>query len=187
MLLEISLATNDIARAVDIAERHGGNAYVDDRDRDDLPFRALATVVTDDLSEIAPHADVGLYVTCQRIIKPGRANVYGLFGLVHHPDLTHTEADTHWRDVHAPLALEHHGFMSHYVQLSVVNVINGLALDGIALCGFDSVEDLRERFYTTPVSRDVIARDIATFADTRTSPRRLIARPSVRRADPRGP
>ena len=36
--------------------------------------------------------------------------------------------------------------MSHYRQLSVVHRLHGPAWDGFALCGFDSIEDLRERF-----------------------------------------
>jgi hypothetical protein len=77
--------------------------------------------------------------------------------------------------VHAPLALEHHAAMSQYTQLSVLQQISGTSYDGFALCGFESIDDLRQRFFTTPASRDVILADIARFADTRKSPRRLIA------------
>jgi hypothetical protein len=101
----------------------------------------------------------------------------GLFGLVRAPHLGHAEADAHWRDVHAPLALVHHAHMSYYAQLSVVNRLSGLDLDGFALCGFATLEDLRERFYTTTESVGVIAADVQRFADTKRSPRRLIARP----------
>ena len=152
-----------------------GSTLHDGRDRDDLPFKSLTTFVTDDLSAIEDDADVGLYVVLRRVIKPGTANVFGLFPLVHHPDKTHAECDAHWRDTHAPLALVHHAHMSHYTQLSVVHRIRGMEIDGFALCGFDSEEDLRERFYTTPESRDVIVDDVRKFADTKRSPRRLIA------------
>ncbi len=84
------------------------------------------------------------------------------------------EADAHWRDRHAPLALEHHAFMTHYTQLSVVHHIAGRELDGFALCGFASLDDLRNKFYTRDASRAVIADDVQRFADTRRSPRRLI-------------
>ena len=39
-------------------------------------------------------------------------------------------------------------------------------LRGFALCGMASAEDLRHRFYSTDESRQTIARDVATFADT---------------------
>jgi len=94
---------------------------------------------------------------------------------VHFPEITHQQADAHWRDVHAPLALEHHGFMSHYTQLSVVHTLSGLPLDGFALCGFETIEDLRERFYSRPDGPEVIAADVKNFADLKNSPGRLIA------------
>jgi hypothetical protein len=56
-----------------------------------------------------------------------------------------------------------------------VHRLSGPEIDGFALCGFDSLEDLRERFYTLPDSVKVIAADIQKFADTKKSPRRLIA------------
>ena len=100
--------------------------------------------------------------------------VIGLFPMVRHPDRSHRDADRHWRDVHAPLALEHHAAMSHYTQLSVVHRLHGPEWDGFALCGFDSMEDLKERFFATPEGRIAIRDDVARFADTRSSPRRLI-------------
>jgi len=173
-ILELAVASTDVEAARVQAERLGGTLYADDRDLAELPFRALATLVTDDLDTIAPVADIGLYLVCRRTIKAGPAQVLGLFPLVHHPDLSHRDADAHWRDVHAPLALEHHGFMTHYTQLSVVHTLAGMPLGGFALCGFATLEDLRERFYSRPDSRVVIAADVQTFADTRRSPRRLI-------------
>jgi hypothetical protein len=64
--------------------------------------------------------------------------------------------------------------MSHYRQLSIVHRFHGPDLDGIALCGFDSLLDLRERFYATVAGREAIAKDISQFADTAKSPRRMI-------------
>ena len=173
--LEIAAASTDIERTRELARALAGTFYVDAReDHEQLPFRALITVTTDDLSPVAAVADVGLYVICRRLIKAGAPAVIGLFPLVHHPDLTHAEADAHWRDQHAPLALEHHAFMTHYTQLSVVHRISGSELDGFALCGFASIDDLRNKFYTRDSSRAVIADDVQRFADTRRSPRRLI-------------
>jgi hypothetical protein len=64
--------------------------------------------------------------------------------------------------------------MSHYTQLSVVHRLHGPEWDGFALCGFDSMDDLRERFFDGPQGRIAIREDVARFADTRSSPRRLI-------------
>ena len=173
--LEIAAASSDIARTRELARTLRGTLYVDARDDYvQLPFRVLMTVTTDDLDPVAAIADVGLYVVCRRLIKAGIPAVIGLVPLVHHPDLTHADAEAHWRDRHAPLALEHHAFMTHYTQLSVVHRIAGLELDGFALCGFASIDDLRNKFYTRDSSRAVIAEDVQRFADTRRSPRRLI-------------
>jgi uncharacterized protein (TIGR02118 family) len=94
--------------------------------------------------------------------------------MVRAPGLSHQAADAHWRDVHGPLALTHHGFMTHYTQLSVVKNLSGLPLDGFALCGFTSEGDLRERFYSTEDGPAAIAADVRTFSDLKRSPRRLI-------------
>lgn len=174
--LEIAACTNNLDAARHAASTLGGTLYWDGREEfAHLPFRALITCVTDNLTELASAADIGLYVVCRRIIKPGQAHSVGLFPLVHHPKLTHEQADAHWRDQHAPLTFEHHVAMSHYSQLSVVHRISGPEIDGFALCGFESLDDLRERFYTLPNSAEIIANDVKKFADTRNSPRRLIA------------
>ena len=136
----------------------------------------MITVTTDNLEELERCSDVGLYVICERTIKPGAAGVYGLFPLKHHPDLTHAQADAHWRDNHAPLALEHHPYMSHYMQFSVVQTLKGFSIDGFAMCGFATETDMRERFYVSDEGVSIIAADIAKFADLKRSPRRLVAR-----------
>ena len=173
--LEFAAASTDLEAAHNIARSLQGTLYCDEREEwRHLPFRALVTAATDTPSVLADIADVGLYVVCRRLIRPGACAVIGLFPLVRNPQLNHEESDAHWRDSHAPLALEHHAYMTHYTQLSVTHRVSGAELDGFALCGFDSMEDLRERFYTRPASREVIAADVAKFADTRRSPRRLI-------------
>lgn len=175
-MLELAVTTTDVEGALSLAERLHGAAYVDHRSAwQHLAFRALVTVVTDDLEPLTALGDVGLHVVYRRLIKPGPAGVFGLFPLVRNPRLSHQQADAHWRDVHGPLALEHHAWMSHYAQLSVVANLGGLALDGFALCGFETEDDLRDRFYTSADSPAVIAGDVAKFADPGGSPRRLVA------------
>lgn len=176
-------ACSTAQQAQELGEHLGGSTYADQRDDTSaLPFAALTTGVSDDMELLMEYADIGLYVICERTIKPGSANIFGLFPMLAHPSLTHKLADAHWRDKHAPLALQHHAFMTHYLQLSVVHTVRGTPYDGFALCGFDTLEDLRERFFSEPDSRQVIADDIAQFADTANSPRRLLAVPEYFRA-----
>ena len=176
-VLELAAAGSDIEAARVLSERYGGTLYTDDRpDVHGLPFRVLATVATDDLQAVKSVGDTGTYLIFRRLMKPGEAGAIGLFPMVRAAALSHEAADIHWRDVHAPLALKHHGFMTHYTQLSVVENLSGLPLDGFALCGFATLEDLRQRFYSTADGSEVIAADVARFADPRRSPRRLIVR-----------
>ena len=107
--LEFAVASHDVESVRALAMQYQGTLYFDDRDdTSKLPFAALATMITDDLTPLEAAADVGLYIVCRRLIKPGEAQIYGLFPLIHHPDKSHAQSDAHWRDVHAPLALEHH-------------------------------------------------------------------------------
>jgi hypothetical protein len=57
----------------------------------------------------------------------------------------------------------------------VVQRISGPQIDGFALCGYDSQDELRNRFFSEPDSREVITADVARFADPKRSPRWLIA------------
>ena len=174
-VLQLAAATTDVEAAAELVGRIGGTLYVDERpDPSRLPFRALLTVVTDEPAAVHEVGDVGVYLVLRRLKKAGDAAVLGLFPLVRAEGLSHEAADAHWRDLHGPLALTHHGHMSHYTQLSVVENVTGRPLDGFALCGFQSIEDLRERFYSTDDGPEVIARDVAQFADLERSPRRLI-------------
>jgi len=176
-ILELAAASTNIEAARELAASKKGILYCDEReDWQHLPFRALATVATDDVDAVARVGDVGTYVVFRRLIKPGDPNVVALFPMIRFPSKTHAETDAHWRDVHGPLALEHHKYMSHYTQLSVVANLTGQVLDGFALCGFDSIEDLRDRFYSGPGSQEAIAADVKHFADLKNSPDRLIAR-----------
>lgn len=177
-IIELAAACSDVQAARRVAQRLGGLFYADERaGARDLPFRALFTTVTDDPEALADVADVGQYVVCRRPMKPGSSPVVALFPMLRRPDLSHRQSDAHWRDVHAPLALTHHGFMTSYFQLSVIHCLAGRDFDGFALCGFDSLEDLRQRFYSGSDSATVIAADVKRMADVERSPRRLITLP----------
>lgn len=175
--LEFAVASNQTQACHQLAAKLNGYLYVDNRGAKGLPFTTLLTVVTDNLQPLLDVADVGLYVICRRVIKPGAAKKIALFPMIHHPQKSHAECDGHWRDTHAPLALVHHEHMTEYNQLSVVHRINGAEIDGFALCGFETEEDIRDRFYTTKESIGIIANDVRQFAHPEASPRRLIATP----------
>lgn len=149
----------------------------DDRaDAGTSPFRALVRLSEQHYAATTLPDDVtGVYRIHAREIKAGYMKVVSLHPMIRHPARTHEESDTHWYRQHGPLALVHHPAMSQYVQLSVDEVISGPHYDGFALCGFDNVDDLRQRFFAGPTSIDVIREDVAKFSDTKRSPRRLIA------------
>lgn len=164
------------AAARDAARTLSADLYEDARPgRDDLPFRSLIVAVSDAVEVLADVADVGCYLALRRPVRTGTAAVFGLFPMIRRGDLSRARADAHWRDVHAPLALQHHAAMTRYIQLAVLRTLSGRAFDGFALCGFASEDDLRQRFFTTPDSPQVIRDDVRRFADVARSPRRLVA------------
>lgn len=166
--------------AVDVAQGTGGTAFVALEGQRDLPFTSL--VISDSRDALVDAADVGLYaVTVRRMrhqrrfwppdtVTPG---VTAAYIVIRRPDLEHAAADTHWRNVHAPLALRHHPGMWHYHQISVDDVLAGAAIDGVALCAFASAQDLSERFFGDDEDRAVITADVASFSDVAASPRRV--------------
>ena len=181
---ELVAAFSDAARAREVAQSAQATLLIDEReDTAHLPFAALVYGVTDDLTVFTKAADVGAYLICNRVIKSrsggpeaGRLpGVVGVFTLVAHPEMGHATSDAHWRDKHAPLALKVHVAMSNYRQFSIVHCFHGPQWDGFALCGFDSLADLRDKFFDTPEGEVAIAKDVARFADGRKSPRRIIA------------
>jgi uncharacterized protein (TIGR02118 family) len=156
----------------------GGTALVAVDGQREPAFASL--VIADDRPALTTLGDLGLYeVTVRRMrhqrrfwppgdVSPG---VTATFAMVRHPDLTHDDADAHWRDVHAPLALRHHPGLWHYHQVSVDRVLDGMPYDGFALCAFASEQERAERFFGGPEDRDVITADVASFADVARSPR----------------
>lgn len=180
--MEFVVLGDSVDDARRVADDVGGTAYVDDRDGPKLPFRTLVRAVTDRPEALRPAAAVGTYVVCarpQRVRAAGTDEssvVIQINAMMPSPEMTPIEADTHWRDLHAPLALKHHIGMTQYTQLSVVHVVSGSPYAGFALCEFDSMADLREKFFDGPEGERVILADVATFADRERSPRRLLAR-----------
>ncbi|MEC7916651.1 MAG: EthD domain-containing protein [Actinomycetota bacterium] len=185
---ELVAVGNDPEAAEEVARSLDGVCYIGDpNEQRELPFRALVRCVTDNPQNLAPAAGVGLYLGFSRVIRTRSTSsptgvsspgVTAIFPLLHHPDLTHEQADAHWRDVHAPLALRHHPGMCDYTQLSVVNTLSGPNIDGFALVSFESVESMKERFFGDDNDRDVIYRDVAAFANPK-SPRRVVATETI--------
>lgn len=179
-MLELLALGSDADAATATGARLGASVYLNHPGESDRrPFSALVRAATDDIEALAEIGDVGLYTVYARQVKApaGPASpdrVVAAFGLVHHPDLSHRQADDHWRDVHGPLALAMHAAMCDYTQLSVVGVHAGLALDGVALCAFDTRDDLRTRFFNDDAARAAIEADVASFADASRSPRRVV-------------
>jgi uncharacterized protein (TIGR02118 family) len=174
-----ALSTQDVG-AIDTARSMGGTALVANEGEREPTFRAL--VIGEDRAAIERLADVGLYRVQVRPMRHQRRfwpagtaspGVTAAFGMYRRPDLDHAGADAHWRDTHAPLALRHHPGMWHYHQVSIDEVLDGVPFDGIALCAFASLQELSERFFGGPEDREVIRDDVAKFADTERSPRRV--------------
>lgn len=193
-MLELVVTGNDPEAAANVAASVGGICYAaDPNERRELPFRTMVRAMTDNPSVLAPAAECGTYLAFSRIIRerhataaPGTPSpgVSAIFGLVHRPELTHEQGDSHWRDVHAPLALQHHPGMWDYTQLSIVSTLSGAPCDGFALVSFASVDDMRERFFGDDHDREVIRSDVAKFADPERSPRRVVATETIYRQRP---
>ena len=183
--LMLAGAYSDREKAAETAVRTGGiNLAATSAETNHLPFASLVLAVTDELDLFVGDADAGSYLVCERPIKntpllqltkENQPGSIGIFTMVANADLGARESDRHWRDKHAPLALEVHTAMTHYYQLSVLQRFNGPVWNGFALCCFKNEDDLRNRFFNTPEGETAIARDVAKFADSRKSPRRVLS------------
>ncbi len=186
VMLEFLALGSDPDTARDVARATGGVAYLSTHSQPgDRPFASVVRVATADLGLLQPAADIGLYVVFSRAMRqhPARwthdlptPGLVAAFALVRRSELSHVQADAHWRDTHAPLALRIHIGMWDYTQCSVVHRLSGLDIDGVALCGFGSEADLRERFFDGPDGQRAIAEDVAKFADTSRSGQRVLCR-----------
>jgi len=151
---------------------------------DHLPFSSVLLGASPRLMDVTENACVGLYLISERnmlnqplseLSADQLPGCVGMFPMIARPDIDHATADQHWRDVHAPLALEVHSAMTHYYQLNIVHRFFGPELDGLALCCFAHERDLRERMYSSADGKRRIGEDILKFADTTNSPRKVIA------------
>jgi uncharacterized protein (TIGR02118 family) len=96
----------------------------------------------------------------ERTVSPGIKQMVFLRRL---PDLGHDAFCEHWRDVHGPLAIRHHGF-SRYVQDHVYERLTGSSpLDGIAELHFFEPRDMIDRMYDSEEGMRLILDDVSTF------------------------
>ena len=167
-----------------LAGTHGLLLAASRQDTAHLPFDSLIVGATDELASLVEAADIGAWLACERAVKSAsldrlergnRPKAIGIFTMVASPSMEPTASDLHWRDVHAPLALKVHNAMTHYYQLSLQHRFHGPEWHGFALCCFASEDDLRHRFFNGPAGEKSIAEDIRRFADTKLSPRRVVA------------
>ncbi len=179
-MLELVGLASDVDAATAAANRIGGRLYVNHADEHPKrPYSALVRGTTDDRTVFDDMADIGLYLSYARPVKPEQASAppgraVASFGMVGHPDLTHRQVDTHWRDTHGPLALRSHTAMCDYTQLSFLATLSGIELDGMALCAFATREDLSKRFFNDDAAKQAVAEDVATFSDLHNSLRRVV-------------
>jgi hypothetical protein len=148
-----------------------------------LPFAALVLGTSESLMDLKQHTDVGLYLVNERAVLNQPLSmldhdmlpvIAGVFPMVANPEIGPKAADTHWREQHAPIALDVHTAMTHYYQISVMHRFSGEDWNGLALCCFANEDDLRNKFYDSPEGKRRVALDVAKFADTRNSPRRVV-------------
>jgi uncharacterized protein (TIGR02118 family) len=138
-------------------------------------LRAIGPV--EDLAKaLEPMASHGIWEAEFRSVRShGRSESDGqptpgvgmLFGIWRRPGLSHAEFDTHWRDVHAPLALKHHVAMWDYTQCSFRRALTGSSVDydGVAICQFPTIEALEQRFFASPEGERAINEDVVRFGD----------------------
>ena len=150
-----------------------------------LPFAALVLGTSPRLMDLKKRKDEGLYLVNERTLlnQPLSALTQdmlpasvGIFPMVANADIGPEAADRHWHEQHAPIALEVHTAMTHYYQLAVMHKFSGADWNGLALCCFASEDDLRNRFYNSKEGKHQVAEDVAKFADTKRSPRRVVTR-----------
>jgi len=148
-----------------------------------LPFATLVLGTSAILMDLKQLTDVGLYLVNERAVLNEPLSVLNqdimpasaaIFPMVANPEIGAKDADRHWREQHAPIALEVHTAMTHYYQLAVIHRFSGADWNGLALCCFTSEDDLRNKFYNSLERKRRVAEDIAKFADTKNSPRRVV-------------
>ena len=184
--LKIAAVFGDKAEAEKVAKLSQSLMFAASSDTTEhLPFAALVLGTSASLMDLKQRKDVGLYLVNERAVLNQPLSILnqdmlpasvGIFPMVANAEIGAEAADRHWREQHAPIALEVHTAMTHYYQLAVVHRFSGADWNGLALCCFANEDDLRHKFYNSSEGKRRVAEDVSKFADTKNSPRRVVAR-----------
>lgn len=184
--LKIAAAFADKAEAEKVANLSQSLMFEASAEKTEhLPFAALVLGTSATLMALKQRTDVGLYLVTERAVLNQPLSLLeqdmlpasvGVFPMVANAEIGAEAADRHWREQHAPIALEVHTAMTHYYQLAVMHRFSGADWNGLALCCFANEDDLRNKFYNSSEGKRRVAEDVAKFADTKNSPRRVVAR-----------
>ncbi len=137
------------------------------------------------LMDLKQRTDVRLYLVNERALLNEPLSALhrdmlpasvSTFPMVANTGIGAETADRHWREQHAPIALEAHTAMTHYYQLAVIHRFSGADWNSRALCCFATEDDMRNKFYNSSEDKRRVAQDIAKFADSKNSPRRVVTR-----------
>lgn len=190
--LKIAATFADKAEAEKVANLSQGLMFEASAEKTEhLPFATLVLGTSAVLMDLKQRTDVGLYLVNERAVLNQPLSVLnqdmlpasvGIFPMVANAEIGAEAADRHWREQHAPIALEVHTAMTHYYQLAVMHRFSGADWNGLALCCFANEDDLRNKFYNSSEGKRRVAEDVAKFADTKNSPRRVVARLTGRHA-----
>jgi hypothetical protein len=103
---------------------------------------------------------------------PGRGGVLRLLLNVRHPDITREQFATHWRTVHAPLAIERNPRYDYYI--TSISVDPDSKYDGVLQEWFPSREAFEEHEAGLQDVKKVVSDDYALFlADSQECPQWL--------------
>ena len=139
--LKIAAVFADKAEAEKVAKLSQSLMFEASADKTEhLPFAALVLGTSAALMDLKQRTDVGLYLVSERAVLNQPLSVLnqdmlpasvGIFPMVANAEIGAEAADKHWREKHAPIALEVHTAMTHYYQLAVMHRFSGANWNGL--------------------------------------------------------
>ena len=128
--LKIAAVFADIAEAEKVAKLSQSLMFEASSDTTEhLPFAALVLGTSACLMDLKQQKDVGLYPVNERAVLNQPLSILnqdmlpasvGIFPMVANAEIGAEAADRHWREQHAPIALEVHTTMTHYHDITIV-------------------------------------------------------------------
>jgi uncharacterized protein (TIGR02118 family) len=124
-------------------------------------------ILASEAPPVAPAEVYGAYRVEERCLKEGAGRVFLVAPIVRAAALSPEALDAHWRDVHGPLALQHHVGMCEYRQLVVLERLSpdAPAFDGLSLLGFPDEDALARRMFDSEEGARALGRDVRCFLD----------------------